>query len=125
MGDSEEGGGGSVKWRLETEHGDDVVHEQNGKKVKQKGRDDDEKAETGFHFTVSIQVPNGFTRDEFLEHLRSDSGLKKSTKDDERVYFNLEIEEDRPKQIRVSWGKSDHHEGTGGTKPLLDTRTTT
>jgi len=125
VGDSAEGGGGSVHWSLEAKKvgTGQADHQQNGQNVKQKGKDDDLKAKPGFHFTISIRTPDGFTREEFLAHLRSLEGLQESA-DAERVFFNLPIEEDKEAQIRVSWGESDHHEGTGGTHPELE-RTTT
>ena len=123
MGDSEEGGGGSVFWKLDAKGVEPgkAHHKHIDKKVDQDGEDEDDKAQLGFHFTVSILKSDGFTQEEFLEHLKS--SLTLSIKDNKRVYFNLPIEKKKA-QIRVSWGASENHEGTGGTKPL-DTRTTT
>ena len=121
MGDSEEGGGGSVYWKLEAKDvgPGQANHNHTGKNVKQGGKDDDEKAEPGYHFTVSVLKRNGMDGGQFLAHLKSALTL-----DGDRVYFNHPIE-DKKAQIRVSWGKSDYHKGTGGTNPDLGTRTTT
>ena len=124
MGDSEEGGGGSVEWKLEAKNASKAKHGHEKKNDKQEITQEgkDEGGAIGTDFTVSIQVPNGLTRDDFLDHLRSPSGLKPS-KEDDRVYFNLPIERERPKQIRVSWGDSSYHEDNGGkpTKPPFPT----
>ena len=111
MGDSESGGDGSVHWKLEAKNADEADHKHIGKKVDQRGKDDD--GDEGTDFTVSIRRPGNLSQQQFLDHLRSASGLKLSTKDGDRVYFNHPIEHKKA-QIRVSWGDSNHHEGTGG-----------
>ena len=117
MGDSEEGGGGSVQWKLEAKDVSEVEHKHEGKKVEGKGKDEDGKK--GTDFTVSVLKRNGMTGAAFLDYLKTALTL-----DGDRVYFNHPIE-DKKAQIRVSWGNSDHHKGTGGTNPDLGTRTTT
>ena len=113
MGDSEEGGGGSVRWKLEVDDAKSANHNHTGNKVKQGGEDDD--GEVGTDFTVSVQVPRGMTGPAFLAHLQ---GMLTLNSSGSRVFFNHPIEENRPAQIRVSWGDSSHHEGTGGKRSL-------
>ena len=115
MGDSEEGGGGSVEWKLQAKNASKAKHGHEKKsddkhEINQDGTDEDGKV--GNHFTVSFLKPSNQTQQEFIDHLRSPNGLKASTKDPNRVYFNLKIVEKTPAQIRVSWGDSDNHEGT-------------
>ena len=114
MGDSEEGGGGSVHWRLEAKDAKNASHNHVDKKVDQEGDDND--GAVGTDFTVSVLMPRDFPggRGAFLTHLQS---LLMPSKDKERVFFNLPIEDKRPAQIRVSWGKSEHHEGTMEKRP--------
>ena len=121
MGDSEEGGGGSVFWKLEAKKAKNESHVKVGKKVDQKGEDEDDNTDLGYHLTISFLKPNGLTQGQFLTHLQSPQGLKLSTKDNKRVFFNLPIE-NKKAQIRVSWGQSEHHEGTGGKRPLARVR---
>ena len=108
MGDSEEGGGGSVHWKLEAKKAKSANHKDVNQKVNQEGEDEDGKV--GTDFTVSVLVQGQFSQEEFLIHLRKQLRL---SSDKKRVYFNLPIEE-KPAQIRVSWGDSKHHEGSGG-----------
>ena len=110
MGDSAEGGGGSVYWKLDAKKANGE-HEQDGNHVKQKGKDDDEKTAEGYYFTVSVLPRGNLTAPQFLDYLKL--RLKVSA-DGKRVYFNHPIE-DKKEQIRVSWGNSNNHEGTGGT----------
>jgi hypothetical protein len=113
-GDSETGGGGSVKWKLKADNVDQAGHQHNGKKVDQDGTDEDGAA--GTDLTVSVQVPQGMTGDAFLDHLKS---ILRLTPDKKRVYFNHPIERNEHKQIRVSWGANNpNHLGNGG-KPTL------
>ena len=115
MGDSEEGGGGSVYWKLEAKNVNNASHSQVNKKVDQEGKDED--GAPGTDFTVSVLVPEDMTGAGFLAHLKSILTL---TSNEKRVFFNHPIEEKpTPAQIRVSWGDSHYHEGNGGKKTLF------
>ena len=108
MGDSEEGGGGSVKWKVEARNSNNASHKHDQGEVEQEGTDEDGAVDTDF--TVSVLVPEDVDPDDFLQYLKDQLQLTNNKK---RVYFNHPIQ-DEEAQIRVSWGQSNHHEGNGG-----------
>ena len=122
-GDSETGGGGSVRWKVN--EGDiktgatpsDRDSGSAGNGWHQRGRDND--GEAGTDFTVSIRAPNNMPADVFLGHLRA--ALAPDPNPDvgsARVYFNLPIERNVEDQIRIIWGAGHpKHRGNGGIKP--------
>ena len=102
MGDSQPGGGASVHWKLDVNDVRESHDSRNGSKHHQDGID--EEGRIGDFFTVSIKRP-------------ADGSPLTMNPDGDRVYINVEIEDDRgDPQIRVSWGNSDNHRGKGGAR---------
>ena len=118
MGGHNSGGGGSVYWRIDLDHVPKVTTrpQDDGRGWTEGGHDPDPAKIDDQWFTVSIQVPAEFTgasaRENYLKALRdpqSPWGIREHPKDPNRVYLNVKIEhqdEDRPSQIRTSWGRS-------------------
>jgi hypothetical protein len=96
-GDSEIGGGTSVHWKVDATNvnkgdtNDNHGGSQDHGTHHQHGRDQDGKI--GSNFTVSIKLPNGWSRDKFTGQMSERGG---------RIEFELPIEVE-PNQIRVRW----------------------
>ena len=95
-GDSNTGGGGSVRWSVNSTNG------------ALSGEDLDGDADTDF--TVVIKVRAGMNAAQFAGRLR-----QVITADGDHVFFNLPIEKGVENQIQVVWGaRNDKHRGNGG-----------
>jgi len=112
MGDSETGGDGSVQWDVKVAkvrkkpNGDpDVTNEPTGGGNGHHHKGIDDEGNPGANMTVSIEVPQGRSAQDFLNYLRGTGGL---TTDGNRVYFNIKIESNNTDQVRISWGSSNN-----------------
>lgn len=108
MSETQTGGDGSVKWKVKA----DSVKQHNSKHEKtgfleHEGIDDSGECGRDW-FTVSIEVPEGFTdAGEYLRALKGDGPMGLRTRGDDHVYFNLPIRRKHNEQVVVAWGKSD------------------
>lgn len=112
MSDQNTGGDGSVRWTIDAEN----VREHRAIRLENNRHEEtgvDRSGKPGDWFTISIKVPRDIgSKEEYLRRLREGDlvwGIRGDPDDDEnRIEFNVRIEEKTPNQIRVSWGSSGH-----------------
>jgi hypothetical protein len=112
MADQNTGGDFSVAWSIDVDNSKknstDDSGGTGGGKHHQHGIDED--GAIGDWFTISIRVPECFADAEsYLTALKGNDdtwSIQTDPKGDKRVFFDLQIEQYTPDQIRVSWGKS-------------------